>query len=240
LRLIPRLRKNKMKIGGLQKVSLIDYPGLICSIVFVQGCNFKCSYCHNPELVEPKLFQPLIGEQDVFDFLSIRKGKIDAVSISGGEPSIQKELLPFIQQVKKMGFAVKLDTNGSQPQVIRSLLEDNLLDFIAMDVKGPAAKYRNIACVPIDPEKIQESIENILQSKVEHEFRTTIVKSQLTEKNILEIGKMILGARKYVLQKFIPDRTLAKQFAHEKTYSEEELQKFKKRLEKEIPFVIVR
>jgi pyruvate formate lyase activating enzyme len=229
-----------MKIGGLQKVSLIDYPGLICAIVFVQGCNFKCSYCHNPELVESKLFRSLIGEQDIIDFLSIRKGKLDAVSISGGEPTIQKDLLPFIRQVKKMGFAVKLDTNGSQPQVIRSLLEDNLLDFIAMDVKGPFAKYASIACAPIDPVRIQESIEAILQSKVEHEFRTTIVKSQLTENNILKIGEMIAGARKYVLQKFIPDRTLVKQFIREKTYSDVDLEKLKKRLEKEIPSVIVR
>jgi pyruvate formate lyase activating enzyme len=229
-----------MKIGGLQKVSLIDYPGLICAIVFVQGCNFKCPYCHNPELVEPKLFRPVIGKQDVIDFLSIRKGKLDAVTISGGEPAIQKDLLPFIQQIKKMGFAVKLDTNGSQPQVIRSLFEENLLDFIAMDIKGPLAKYENIVCAPVDPEKIKESIKNILQSKVEHEFSTTIVKSQLTEKNILKIGKMISGARKYALQKFIPERTLEGQFLREKTYSNEELEKFKKRLEKEIPSVIVR
>jgi pyruvate formate lyase activating enzyme len=229
-----------MKIGGLQKVSLIDYPGLICAVVFVQGCNFKCSYCHNPELVEPKLFRPVIAKRDVIDFLSIRKGKIDAVTISGGEPSIQKDLLPFIQQIKKMGFAVKLDTNGSQPQVIRSLLKENLLDFIAMDVKGPLAKYENIVCAPVDPEKIKESIKNILQSKVEHEFRTTIVKSQLTEKNILKIGEMISGARKYALQKFIPERTLERKFLREKTYSNEELEKFKKRLEKEIPSVIVR
>jgi pyruvate formate lyase activating enzyme len=190
--------------------------------------------------VEPKLFRPVIGKQDVIDFLSIRKGKLDAVTISGGEPAIQKDLLPFIQQIKKMGFAVKLDTNGSQPQVIRSLLEENLLDFIAMDVKGPLAKYENIVCAPVDPEKIKESIKNILQSKVEHEFRTTIVKSQLTEKNILKIGEMISGARKYALQKFIPERTLEGQFLREKTYSNEELEKFKKRLEKEIPSVIVR
>jgi pyruvate formate lyase activating enzyme len=229
-----------MKIGGLQKVSLIDYPGLICAIVFVQGCNFKCPYCHNPELVDSKLFRPVIGELDVIDFLSKRKGKIDAVTISGGEPTIQEDLLPFIEQIKKMGFAVKLDTNGSQPQVIRSLLEKNLLDFIAMDVKGPLVKYKNIACTPVDPEKIKKSIKNILQSKVEHEFRTTIVKSQLTEKNILEIGEMISGARKYALQKFIPERTLEKKFSREKTYSNEALEKFKKRLEKEIPSVIVR
>lgn len=229
-----------MKIGGLQKVSLIDYPGLICATIFLQGCNFKCSYCHNPELVDPRLFQPCIKENELLDFLNTRRGKLDAVTITGGEPTIQNDLAPFIKQIKKMGFAVKLDTNGSQPQVINALLDEKLLDFIAMDIKGPLEKYINIAGVPIASEKIKESVNSILKAELPHEFRTTIVKSQLTPKDILKIAILISGTSKYALQKFVPVKTLNKKFLQEKNYSEDELEKMKKRLEKEIPSVIVR
>ncbi|MGV8059678.1 MAG: anaerobic ribonucleoside-triphosphate reductase activating protein [Smithellaceae bacterium] len=229
-----------MKIGGLQKVSLIDYPGLICASVFLQGCNFKCSYCHNPELVDPKLFQPCIRESEVLAFLATRRGKLDAVTITGGEPTIQDDLVPFIKKIKKMGFAVKLDTNGSQPQVIKALLEERLIDFIDMDIKGPLAKYESVACVPVAAEKIKESVKSILKAEIPHEFRTTIVKSLLTPKDILKIATLISGARKYALQKFIPVKTLNKKFREEKNYSDNELEKIKKRLEKEISSVIVR
>ena len=229
-----------MKIGGLQKVSLIDYPGLICATVFLQGCNFKCSYCHNPELVDPRLYQPGIEERAVLEFLNTRRGKLDAVTITGGEPTIQDNLAPFIKKIKKMGFAVKLDTNGSQPQVIKALLEEKLLDFIAMDVKGPLEKYAIIAGVPVAGEKIKESVNSILKAMIPHEFRTTIVQSQLTPKDILEIATLISGNSRYALQKFVPVKTLNKKFREEKNYPDSELDKMKKRLEKEMTSVIVR
>jgi pyruvate formate lyase activating enzyme len=229
-----------MKIGGLQKVSLIDYPAVICGIVFLQGCNFKCSYCHNPELVNPKLFRPCLQENYVLEFLATRIGKLDAVTITGGEPTIQEDLIPFIKQIKKMGFAIKLDTNGSEPQVIRELLDKKLLDFIALDIKAPLEKYKNIVKTQIDPNKIKESINIVLKANIPHEFRTTVVQSQLKEKDILNIGKLISGARRYALQKFVPTKTLEKKFLKEKTKSDEEFQRIKKRLEKEIPLVIVR
>ncbi len=229
-----------MKIGGLQKVSLIDYPGLICAVVFLQGCNFRCAYCHNPELVDPQLFQPALEENEVFEFLATRRGKLDAVTITGGEPAIQGDLVPFIKKIKKMGFAVKLDTNGSHPQVIQALLDEKLLDFIAMDIKGPLEKYETIANVPVDSNKIKESIKIILKSGIPHEFRTTIVQSQLTSKDISKIAAMISGCERYALQKFIPAKILNKNFYHEKSYSDNDLEKIKKRLEKIIPSVIVR
>ena len=229
-----------MKIGGLQKVSLIDYPGLICASVFLQGCNFQCPYCHNPELVNPRLFAPCIYERDVLDFLDTRHGKLDAVTITGGEPTLQADLVPFINKIKKMGFSVKLDTNGSQPQVIKTLLDEKLLNFIAMDIKAPLEKYASIAGVTEASKKIRESIKIILQAKISHEFRTTIVKSQLTPKDILKIAKLISGTSKYALQKFVPVKTLNKKFLQEKNYSDDELEKIKKRLEKEITSVIVR
>jgi pyruvate formate lyase activating enzyme len=229
-----------MKIGGLQKVSLIDYPGLISAIIFLQGCNFKCSYCHNPELVDSTLFQPCIKEKDVLEFLNTRKGKLDAVVITGGEPTIHDGLALFIKQIKKMGFAVKLDTNGSQPQVIKNLLDGKLLDFVAMDIKAPLEKYKSVAKVPINADSIKESIRLILKSKIPYEFRTTVVESQLEEKDILQIGKMIAGAKHYILQKFVPVKVLDKKFMKEKSYSDEALQKIKKHLEHQIPSITIR
>lgn len=229
-----------MKIGGLQKVSLIDYPGLICATIFLQGCNFKCSYCHNPELVDSKLFQPCIKEKEVLDFLNTRKGKLDAVVITGGEPTVQDDLAPFIKNIKKMGFAVKLDTNGSQPQVIKTFLAEKLLDFIAMDIKAPLEKYKEIVKTQVNPDSIKESIRLILKSKIPHEFRTTVVESQLEENDILQIGKLIPGANRYALQKFVPAKVLEKKFLKEKSYPDEIFQKIKKNLEHQIPSVTIR
>jgi pyruvate formate lyase activating enzyme len=229
-----------MKIGGLHKVSLIDYPEAICAVVFLQGCNFKCSYCHNPQLVEPKLFDPCLDEKKVLEFLAARIGKLDAVTITGGEPTIQKDLLPLIMKIKKLGFAVKLDSNGTQPKIIKELLDAKLLDFIAMDIKAPLEKYKSIVKVTVDTQSIKESIKLILKSKIPHEFRTTVVKSQLTEKDILKIAKLISGAKRYALQKFVPAKTLDKKILKEKTYPDDELESIKIRLEKEIPSVIVR
>ena len=229
-----------MKIGGLQKVSLIDYPGLICAVVFLQGCNFKCSYCHNSELVDPHLFQPCIKEKEVLDFLNTRKGKLDAVTITGGEPTIHDDLAPFIKQIKKMGFAVKLDTNGSQPQVIKNLLAEKLLDFIAMDIKAPLEKYKDIVKTHVNPDSIKKSIRLILKSKIPYEFRTTIVQSQLEEKDILQITKLIPRADCYVLQKFVPAKVLDKKFLKEKSYPEEKFKEIKKHLENKINSVLIR
>ena len=229
-----------MKIGGLQKVSLIDYPGLISAIIFLQGCNFKCSYCHNPELVDSKLFQPCIKEKEVLDFLNMRRGKLDAVVITGGEPTIHDGLALFIKQIKKRGFAVKLDTNGSQPRVIKNLLDEKLLDFIAMDIKAPLEKYKDIVKTQVNPDSIKESIRLILKAKIPYEFRTTVVASQLEEKDILQIGKMIAGAKHYVLQKFVPVKVLEKKFLKEKSFSDEKLQKIKNHLEHQITSVTIR
>jgi len=229
-----------MKIGGLQKVSLIDYPGLICAIVFLQGCNFKCPYCHNPELVDPQLFKPGIREKEVLEFLHMRRGKLDAVTITGGEPTIQSDLESFIRQIKKMGFAVKLDTNGSQPQVIKAFLAENLLDFIAMDIKAPLDKYKNIVNAQVDFESIKESISLILKAEIPYEFRSTVVESQLEEDDIFKIGELIAGANNYVLQKFVLTKSLDKKFLKEKSFSDDKLQKIKNSLEQQIPSVTIR
>ncbi|MRR15661.1 MAG: anaerobic ribonucleoside-triphosphate reductase activating protein [Deltaproteobacteria bacterium] len=229
-----------MKIGGLQKVSLIDYPGKISAIIFTQGCNFRCPYCHNPELVEKKLYRPCLPENDILEFLASRRGKLDAVTITGGEPTLQEDLLPFIGRIRQLGFGVKLDSNGSRPDIIAHLAAKNLLDFIAMDVKAPAAKYPGMikAAVPFD--LIRESIRIILKSGLDHEFRTTVVSSKLSPADILEISREIAGAKRYAIQRFEPRRTLNKRYLSETSYPDEALLNIKKQLEKDIPLIVIR
>ncbi|MHB8139093.1 MAG: anaerobic ribonucleoside-triphosphate reductase activating protein [Smithellaceae bacterium] len=229
-----------MNIGGLQKVSLIDYPGKISAIIFTQGCNFRCPYCHNPELVDPKLYNPCLIQKDILTFLKNRTGKLDAVTITGGEPTLQEDLIPFIQKIRKIGFAVKLDSNGSRPDVLARLIKEKLLDFIALDIKAPGEEYKRVVNIPIDSAVIAECIQLVLKAKIPHEFRTTVVKSMLIPKDILAIAKEIAGAKRYVLQRFQPARTLNPEYSGEKTYPEEAFLKLKKQLEKYVPLVIIR
>ncbi len=201
-----------MIIGGFQRFSLIDYPGKICAIVFTQGCNFRCPYCHNPELVDPKLFSHPIPEADIFAFLETRRGKLDAVVITGGEPTLQPDLIEFIKTVKALDYLVKLDTNGSSPGILRELIELNLVDYIAMDVKAPLERYQEITNSNVDQAKIKDSIELIMHAGLDYEFRTTVVKSQLGKKDILAIVKLIRGSKRYIMQKFVPETVLDQKF----------------------------
>jgi len=197
-----------MLIGGFQRFSLIDYPGKICAIVFTQGCNFKCPYCHNPELVDPKRFSQPIPEVDIFAFLETRRGKLDAVEITGGEPTLQPDLIDFISKTKALNFLVKLDTNGSNPGILRKLIELNIVDYIAMDVKAPLERYQEITNSKVDQAKIKASIELIMHAGLDYEFRTTVVKSQLGKTDILAIGEQIRGSKRYIIQKFVPETVL--------------------------------
>ncbi len=229
-----------MKIGGLQKFSLIDYPGKICAVVFTQGCDFRCPYCHNPELANPGLYEKCISEKDLFRFLSKRMGKLDAVTITGGEPTIHSDLFEFVERIRAMGFLVKVDTNGSHPEVIERLIGNNLIDYIAMDVKAPLERYAEITESRINPANIEKSIGLIMKSGIDYEFRTTIVRSLLCEKDLLKIGEAIKGAGKLFLQRFVPSKTLDKSFAREKTYSDEEFEGLKERLKGYADTVAVR
>ncbi len=219
-----------MLIGGFQKVSLIDYPGKMCAIIFTQGCNFRCPYCHNPELVKPELFGKTIPEREIFSFLEGRKEKLDAVEITGGEPTLQSDLLSFIKKVKNKGFLIKLDSNGTNPEVLEKAIKKELVDYLAMDIKAPLEKYRKVVNVDVDIEKIKASIGLIMNSGLDYEFRTTIVKSLLTKDDIIKIGKLIKGADNYFLQKFAPTKTLNPEFTSEITYSDEELQELAQKL----------
>jgi len=202
----------KMKIAGFQKTSLIDYPGKIVSIVFTQGCNLKCPYCHNSELIPlESTDNSYFPEEDIFDFLKMRKKLIDGVSITGGEPLLQPDLIDFIRRLKNDGLLVKLDTNGTNPIMLENLLKDNLLNYIAMDVKAPFAKYKLATGVGYLNEKINFSIELIKDAgnkqSLDYEFRTTVVPGIHDDNDILEIGKLIKGAKNFYLQNFRPVNT---------------------------------
>lgn len=207
-----------MIIGGLQKTSLLDFPEKIAAIVFTVGCNFRCGYCHNPELINggAKI-------EEVFEFLKTRQGKLDGVVITGGEPCLQKDLPEFIKQVKELGFAVKLDTNGSFPEMLEKVLPD--LDYVAMDIKAPLEKYSQIVNVDVDTSKILKSIEILKNGGVDYEFRTTVVKSQLSFEDFEKIGQLIQGAPRYYLQRFEASKILDKSLENEKTYSTEEFER---------------
>lgn len=210
-----------MTIGGIQKFSTVDYPGYTVASIFTIGCNMRCGYCHNPELVLPEQYAGAIPEEEVFEFLETRRGLLDGVAISGGEPTMQGDLPQFIRRCKNMGFRVKLDTNGTNPAMLRELLAEKLVDFIAMDIKGPLDKYSAIAARPINLDAIRESI--ALIRTIPHEFRTTIVRGQLTPQDFEVIGQLVHGADRYALQYFIPGTTVSPQFGLRESFTEDEM-----------------
>ena len=193
-----------MRIGGLQKFSFIDYPGKTAAIIFTQGCNFKCSYCHNPQLVYPSLFQVSIPEEEIFAFLESRKTQLDGVVITGGEPTLQSDLTEFITKVKDMGFLIKLDTNGSNPKVLEQIIKQKLINFIAMDIKAPFDKYNSVCCVPVNIDNIKLSINLVKKSGIEFLFRTTYDKTKLFDKDIQTMTDFLNVADFYKIQKCNP------------------------------------
>ncbi len=207
-----------IKIGGVQKFSLLDYPDKISAIIFTSGCNFRCGYCHNPELFSSNSEW---DEEKVLQFLNTRQGKLDGVVITGGEPTIQKGLPEFIKKIKSLNFSVKLDTNGTNPHMLKDLVQSNLIDYVAMDIKAPLSKYKMIT--GIEPIGVDESIEFLLKEKIPYEFRTTALSSQLLIKDFEEIGKLISGADKYFIQKFVPSKILDNNLLSDKGYTESEI-----------------
>lgn len=192
-----------MKIGGLIKFTLIDYPGVVSAIVFTQGCNFRCRYCHNPELVYPSLFQEGMPQEEVMSFLRRRQGTLQGLVVTGGEPTLQPDLLDFLSEVKKLGYRIKLDTNGYRPDVLQQALDQKLVDYIAMDLKAPLAKYPQITGVPTDEKILRRSMEMIKNSGLPHEFRTTYDKEVLTDADIEQLKTETQG-HPYRVQECLP------------------------------------
>ena len=192
-----------MRISGLQKLTLLDFPGKTACTVFFYGCNFRCPFCHNAFLVTEKDDGNGIDEEDFFEFLESRRGRLDGVAITGGEPMMQKGLHDFIYNIKKRGFAVKLDTNGTFPKKLAALIDEGLLDYVAVDIKNSKEKYPLITGVPApDVEAICRTVELLKTDRVDYEFRTTLVREYHTEEDIENIGRWITGSKRWFLQAF--------------------------------------
>ena len=217
-----------MTFGGFTPCTLIDYPGKTAAMVYTIGCNFRCPYCHNPELVDETV-KDTYSEQFVLDFLKTRVGILDGLAITGGEPTMYgDELVSFIQKVRKLGFLVKLDTNGTDPGLLKVLIDESLINYVAMDIKGPLQMYHSIVGRPVNTDKIIESINLIKESGLPYEFRTTVIKTLLSPEDIQACAELISGAEKYFLQKFIPTKILNPQFKRKVTYSDEEFAELQK------------
>lgn len=192
-----------MKIAGIQKLSLIDYPGKLSCVVFTQGCNFRCPYCHNPRLVYPQDFEPCLDIDDIFSFLKARRGKLDAVVVSGGEPTLQRNLVHFVLNCKKLDFLVKLDTNGSNPGVLEFMFRKKLVDYVAMDIKAPFDKYHTVCGCAVDISMIKRSMQIIETSGIEYQFRTTFDTSLMDSSDIKRITHILSDPMRYTVQECI-------------------------------------
>lgn len=224
-----------MKIQGVQRVSLLDFPELVACTVFTSGCNFRCPFCHNASLVLPEEMTGIeIEENDFFAFLDSRKNKLDGVCISGGEPLLQPDLENFIRRIHKMGFAVKIDTNGSMPEQLKKLVSTGLIDYVAMDIKNSPEHYAlTVGLESLSLDKICESVSFLLTGVVQYEFRTTLVRELHTSRDLEQIGRWLKGAQRYYLQEFVDSGDLIGEDLH--ACSQEETEVYRRIAEKYIP-----
>jgi len=231
-----------IQIGGLQKTTLIDYPGKIACTVFTIDCPFRCPFCHNLELVLPELIekQPRISQKEFFNFLKEKKRLLEGVCITGGEPCANSDLPEFCQKIKEVGFLVKLDTNGYDPEMVKKLIGEKLIDYVALDVKAPKEKYgkligiENEVFVAKIVKNIEKMVEILKEGKIDYEFRTTVIPTLLEKEDILKIGKWLSSLSpgqklpKYYLQNFRPEKTIDPKFEKIKPYPQEYLLEIQK------------
>ena len=211
-----------MLIGGLQKMTLIDYPDKIAATVFTVGCNFRCSFCHNPDIVKNGL--ATITEKEFFDFLSKRKKLLEGIVITGGEPTLHRDLVDFISQIKDMGYLVKLDSNGTKPHVLKRLIKNDLIDYVAMDIKAPWSKYRDVVCRETDVSKIKESVKILKEGNVDYEFRSTVLPELHSLDDLVKMARQIKGAKKYYLQQFVAgDNLMDESFSQQRPYTKKQM-----------------
>ena len=217
-----------MLISGIQKFTMLDYPGKSACIVFTPGCNFRCGYCHNPEFVLPERIAELkssfIPEEAFMNFLEQRKGLLEGVVVTGGEPTLMPDLLDFMKKIKELGFLVKLDSNGNRPEVLKKALEQKIVDYIAMDVKTSLDEYARLVGKLVKPENIAESIKLIMDSGLEYEFRSTIVKETHLPETLKAMAKLISGSTNFYLQNFRAANTLSPEFQRYHSFTNQEME----------------
>jgi pyruvate formate lyase activating enzyme len=227
-----------MLIAGFEKNTLLDYPGKVASIIFTYGCNLRCPYCHNPELViKPCDKKNLFSEELIFDYLKKRKGLIDALVITGGEPTLQKDLVSFIQKAKDLDILVKLDTNGINDDIVKHIISLNIVDYWAMDIKYPSEYLEEYG---IEAQKVENSIDMIMSSGKKYEFRTTYVKGIHDIDDAVSIGKMIEGANNYYIQNFRKGKTIDPKLNESNSFTPKELEEIKKKISPYVKKVQIR
>lgn len=208
--------RNGMQISAVQKLTLLDFPGKTACIAFTPGCNFRCGFCHNPEFVLPeeltRLKDSFISPETFFSFLEERRGRLDGVVITGGEPTIQRGLADVLRRIKSLGFQTKLDTNGSLPEMLEPILNEGLADYVAMDVKTSLERYAELASACVRPEAIKESMRLIKNLAPDYEFRTTILAEHHDTRTLLDMRSLLFGAKRFALQGFRPGKTLNPDF----------------------------
>lgn len=226
-----------MRIGGMQKLSLLDYPGMLCCTVFTIGCSFRCPFCHNASLLDSSA--PQIAEQELLDYLQKRRGILDGVCVTGGEPLLHKDIGATLEKIKSLGFKVKLDTNGSQPDRLIQLVDEGLIDYVAMDIKNSPAKYAETAGVKaFDIAPVERSMRYLLSGSIPYEFRTTVVRELHTTEDMLALAGWIKGAQKYYLQPYVDsENVLVKGFS---AYTEAEMHRIKDEVSAIVPTVEIR
>lgn len=230
-----------VKIKGWQKTSLIDFPENISSVIFLAGCNFRCGYCHNPDLVLYHDRLEDIDEGSLISELEKKKGIIDGVVISGGEPTLYKDLPKFIFKIKELGFLVKLDTNGTSPLMLKQLIDLGLIDYVAMDIKAPLSKYSSVIGGDVNLDVIKESISILKTGKIDYEFRTTMVPGLVEEEDVFNIAGFLNGAKKFVIQNFRGEVNLVdNRYRHLKPFSRSELEKIKEKISNNFGYVEIR
>lgn len=233
-----------MKLSAIQRFTLLDFPGRVACIAFTPGCNMRCAFCHNPEFVLPeelkRLAPSFVSEATFFNFLDQRRGLLDGVVVSGGEPTVWQDLPDFFREIKKRGFLTKLDTNGNNPMMLQELLNEELLDYVAMDVKTSLANYSSLVGRGVKTTNIAESLKLLKASAIEHELRTTLIKEIHTEPILLDLEKLVTGAREYYLQMFRPGHTLSPVFAGYHAFSRTEMDQLAERFGKVVQKIGVR
>jgi pyruvate formate lyase activating enzyme len=228
-------------IKGIQKTTLVDYPGKIACTLFLGGCNMRCGYCHNRDLALNHTKLDTIPSDEILAFLEKRKKYLQGLCITGGEPTIHKDLPLFIEKIKKIGYKVKLDTNGTNPAMLQELISHQLIDFIAMDIKASLNNYSSVCGVSSDKEKIIQSVNVIMNSPIEYEFRTTIIPDVIDDKEIKKIGNLIKGAKRYALQQFTAsEHCIGKKYQDMKALSLEQLYSFKELIKDTVHSVEIR
>lgn len=225
-----------MLILGLTKTTLLDYPEKVAATVFTGGCNFRCPFCHNGQIVLNVVQQPAISENEVIDHLIKRKSVLEGVCITGGEPTIQADLPDFIEKIKKLGYLVKLDTNGSNPKMLKQLIDNKMIDYVAMDIKNTEEKYSITTGIPdLNFNNIKNSYLYLMENHVPYEFRTTVIREYHTKEDLVKIGKMIKGAKNWFIQSYkYSENVIAKGL---NSYSKEELQKMTGNI-KDVPVML--